>query len=190
MGFIRVKKINGKEYAYLVENKRYKRKFKSKNKGSRQKVSKYLGKIYFFNIENNIDFVDFTKTGNNKATLTFTSWIRNIDYAYAGMDIICLTSCNEGTPVSLIEAQAANKPIVSTNVGGVENVIIPNTTALLSGNSNVPAFAENLLSLIENQKMRNDMGKEGWNHVKEKFHYTRLVNDVRKLYKKYLDERG
>jgi len=159
----------------------------------RQKIELKAKKI-------NIDFVDSVKTSNNKATLTFTSWVRNIDYVYAGMDIIALTSFNEGTPVSLIEAQAANKPIVSTNAGGVENVIIPNTTALLSdlpaetsaqaGNSNVFAFAENLLSLIENPKMRYDMGKEGWNHVKEKFHYTRLVNDVRKLYKKNLDERG
>ncbi len=149
----------------------------------RQKIESKAKKL-------NVDFINSVKTSNNKATLTFTSWIRNVDYVYAGMDIICLTSFNEGTPVSLIEAQAANKPIVSTNAGGVENVIIPNTTALLSENSNAFAFAENLLSLIENRKMRCDMSKEGWNHVKEKFHYTRLVNDVRKLYKKLLDERG
>jgi len=48
MGFIRIKKINGKEYAYLVENKWYKRGFKSKGKGSRQTVSKYLGRVYKF----------------------------------------------------------------------------------------------------------------------------------------------
>jgi len=59
MGFIRLKKINGKEYAYLVENKWYKRKFKNKNKGSRQKVSKYLGKVYFFDKEKDVEFVNF-----------------------------------------------------------------------------------------------------------------------------------
>ena len=46
-----------------------------------------------------------------------------MDEVNAGMDIICLTSKNEGTPVSLIEAQASGNPIVSTNVGGIENVI-------------------------------------------------------------------
>ena len=55
-----------------------------------------------------------------------TSWIKDIGAFNAGMDIICLTSKNEGTPVSLIEAQASNKPIVTTNVGGVENIVIRN----------------------------------------------------------------
>ena len=135
----------------------------------------------------NIDFVNSVKISNIKATLTFTSWIKNVDYVYAGMDIIALTSFNEGTPVSLVEAQAANKPIVATKVGGVENVIIPKITALLSKNTDALAFAENLLSLIETPKMRFNMGKEGWNHVKEKFHYTRLVNDMRNLYKNLLE---
>ena len=48
------------------------------------------------------------------------------------MDIIALSSLNEGTPVSLIEAQAANNPVVSTNVGGIENVVVQNKTGLLS----------------------------------------------------------
>ena len=59
MSFIRIKKINGKEYAYLVENRWYKRKFKGKNKGSRQKVSKYLGKVYFFDKQGNQDFLNY-----------------------------------------------------------------------------------------------------------------------------------
>ena len=69
--------------------------------------------------------LDYVEWNNDKfsATVTFTSWIKEIDWANAGLDIIALTSLNEGTPVSLIEAQASNKPIVTTNVGGVENKI-------------------------------------------------------------------
>ena len=59
MSFIRVKRIAGKEYAYLVENKWYKKRFKSKGKGSRQKVSKYLGRVHFFNKTNDNDFLNF-----------------------------------------------------------------------------------------------------------------------------------
>lgn len=59
MSFIRIKKINGNEYAYLVENKWYKRGFKSKGKGSRQKVAMYLGRIYTFNKANNSDFFGY-----------------------------------------------------------------------------------------------------------------------------------
>ena len=128
-----------------------------------------------------IDFINFTKT-KNKASLTFTSWIKEIDGVIAGMDIIALTSLNEGTPVSLIEAQAANKPIVTTKVGGIENIVIPNETALLSENSTAEDFSQKLLTLVEYPNLRMGMGKKGWDHVKEKFHYTRLVKDIKRLY--------
>ena len=128
-----------------------------------------------------ISFVDGTKT-NKKSLLTFTSWIKEIDVALAGSDIVALTSYNEGTPVSLIEAQAANKPIVTTNVGGIENVVLPNQTALLCANNNLVEFSGALLKLIEEEKMRLDMSENGWHHVKEKFHYTRLVKDMENLY--------
>lgn len=64
--------------------------------------------------------------------VVMTSWIKDVDRALAGLDIVCLTSHNEGTPVSLIEAQAASKPVVSTRVGGIENVVLQNETGLLS----------------------------------------------------------
>ena len=123
-----------------------------------------------------------------KTLLTFTSWIKDIDVALAGSDIIALTSYNEGTPVSLIEAQAANKPIVTTNVGGIENVILPNETGLLCDNNNLEQFSEALLKLVENDVMRQSFAQKGWQHVKEKFHYTRLVNDMEKLYIQLIKE--
>lgn len=128
-----------------------------------------------------IPFVDGTKT-NAKSLLTFTSWIKEIDIALAGSDIVALTSFNEGTPVSLIEAQAANKPIVTTNVGGIENVVLSGQTAFLSENNNLKQFSEALLKLVEDEKMRLSMSEKGWHHVKEKFHYTRLVKDMEDLY--------
>lgn len=121
-----------------------------------------------------------------KAPLTLTSWIKNIDVVNAGVDIIALSSLNEGTPVSLIEAQAANNPIVSTNVGGIENVVLQNKTGLLSDIKDIESYANNLLELIENDSLRNEMKIEGWNHVKNKFSYIRLVEDMDKLYNKLL----
>ena len=52
-----------------------------------------------------------------KDLFVFTSWIKEIDLVLPGMDIVCLSSFNEGTPVSLIEAQAAGIPVITTNVG-------------------------------------------------------------------------
>jgi glycosyltransferase involved in cell wall biosynthesis len=130
--------------------------------------------------ELNLSFSDGKK--GEKTTITFTSWIREIDIALAGSDIVALTSFNEGTPVSLIEAQAANKPIVSTNVGGIENVVSEGGTALLCENNNIDQFTDALFELIENDSLRSAMAEKGWLHVKEKFHYTRLIKDMENLY--------
>lgn len=118
--------------------------------------------------------------------VTFTSWIKEVDKAYPGLDIVCLSSFNEGTPVSLIEAQAANKPIVSTRVGGIEDVVIPGKTALLSDVSENALFCKNLLLLSENEDLRKNLSINGWNHVKEKYHFTRLIREINTLYKRLL----
>lgn len=130
--------------------------------------------------------IPFTDAAGEKALLTFTSWIKEIDVALAGSDIVALTSFNEGTPVSLIEAQAVGRPIVSTNVGGIENVVIPGQTAFLCKNNDLEDFASHLLKLIENDPVRAEMAKKGWPHVKEKFHFTRLISDMEKLYAELL----
>ena len=115
------------------------------------------------------------------ATFQFTSWIKEIDYLNAGMDIICLTSKNEGTPVSLIEAQASGKPIVSTNVGGIENVIIPNKTALLSQVGDLNQFSNNLTQLIKDKALRFSMEKAGQKKSLE-FSYNKLIENTNSLY--------
>jgi glycosyltransferase involved in cell wall biosynthesis len=138
--------------------------------------------------ELNIPYVDAT-ISQDKAPLTFTSWMKEIDVVCAGLDIVTLTSLNEGTPVSLIEAQAANKPIVSTKVGGIENVVIEGVTALLSHSKTSSAeFAEKVLQLTEHDHLRADMARVGWEHVRNKFHYTRLIRDMTELYEDMLKE--
>lgn len=121
------------------------------------------------------------------ALVTFTSWIKEVDIVNAGVDIMMLTSLNEGTPVSLIEAQAANKPIISTRVGGIENVVLPGHTALLSDSADARSLEQHLLELVENDTLRQTMGAGGWAHVRERFHYTRLVRDMDHLYRGLLN---
>jgi len=125
----------------------------------------------------------------NPATLTFTSWITEMDYVNAGLDIVALTSLNEGTPVSLIEAQAAGKPIVTTNVGGIEDVVLPFVTALLAEKSNTSDFADKLLQLIEDDNLRARLASNGWEHVRDNYHYTRLVRDTEVLYDRLLERK-
>lgn len=120
----------------------------------------------------------------------FTSWIKEIDVADAGLDIIALSSLNEGTPVSLIEAQAASKPIVSTQTGGIENMVIPGTTALLSPVSDAQAFADNISRLIANKDLRQKMAEKGEDFVKERYSYTALVKNMGELYLTLLKQKN
>jgi glycosyltransferase involved in cell wall biosynthesis len=111
----------------------------------------------------------------------FTSWITNVEFALHGLDIVTLTSLNEGTPVSIIEAQASGKYVVATNVGGIEDVLNPKC-GLLSNVSDYKAFCENLLTACKTYhivKINAELGEE-W--ALNKFSYQRLVNDMRKLY--------
>lgn len=121
-----------------------------------------------------------------KNILTFTSWIKDIDVSNAGMDIIALTSYNEGTPVSLIEAQASSKPIVSTNVGGIENIVSKNETALLSASGDEQQFAENLLRLVEDDNLRQKLSSLSMQMVINKFSYQRLCTDMASFYHRLL----
>jgi glycosyltransferase involved in cell wall biosynthesis len=106
------------------------------------------------------------------------------------MDIIVLTSNNEGTPVSLIEAQASGKPIVATNVGGIENIVIKDETAFLSPVGDEIKFAQNLLQLIENDALRLKMSEKGSDFVRNRFSYQRLCTDMAILYHKLLQNTG
>ncbi len=120
--------------------------------------------------------------------IRMTSWIKDIKTFNAGMDLICLTSDNEGTPVSLIEAQACNIPIVSTDVGGVRDIIDENETGYISPKKDAISFSNKLLLLTEDKQNRERMSQNGWDFVKSKFHYTRLVSDMEKYYYSLLEK--
>jgi glycosyltransferase involved in cell wall biosynthesis len=132
--------------------------------------------------------IPFSYDHNPNASLIFTSWRNDIDVINAGLDIIALTSLNEGTPVSLIEAQAANRPIVSTRVGGIGDIVLENETALLSDINDITSFRENLLKLVENDELRNRFNKRGADHVQKKFSVDRLASDMSNLYFELLDK--
>ena len=127
-----------------------------------------------------------SELSKNGLDIRMTSWIKDINEFNAGMDVICLTSNNEGTPVSIIEAQASQVPVVSTNVGGVQNVMIDNETGYIVPKNNARIFADKLLVLIENEALRNEMGQKGWAFVKERFHFERLVKEMEHYYKELL----
>lgn len=138
------------------------------------------------NIQQQIN--DFKWSENVRFELT--SWIKDVSSFNPGMDIICLCSKNEGTPVSLIEAQAANVPVISTDVGGVRDIVSDKKTGIIVTSGAKNEYIEQLLLLIENDELRKQLSESGWRHVKDNFHYTRLVDDMKQLYLKLLGEKN
>jgi|TARA_B110000285_G_C15049788_1_gene576335 glycosyltransferase involved in cell wall biosynthesis len=120
--------------------------------------------------------------------IVMTSWVFDISRFNAGMDIMCLTSKNEGTPVSLIEAQASNLPVISTDVGGVSDIVSQNETGFIISRKDKREFVKKLKTLVEDDELRNKMKTKGWEHVHLKFSYKRLASDMESYYKKLLNQ--
>jgi glycosyltransferase involved in cell wall biosynthesis len=129
--------------------------------------------------------VSWSNNPTDEVDVIFTSWITNVEWALHGLDIVTLTSLNEGTPVSIIEAQAAGKYVVSTNVGGIEDVLHPEF-GLLSDIKDKPLFYENLYYACTQKDLLQKSSEKGEKWALSKFSYTRLVDDMRQFYHQLL----
>lgn len=113
----------------------------------------------------------------------FTGWWHDIPAALSDVDIVVLSSRNEGTPVSLIEAHACARPAVATDVGGVRAVVENGETGLLVPSGDAQSLSAALRRLVEDPALRDRMGAAGRRHVAERFGQERLVAEVRMLYR-------
>jgi glycosyltransferase involved in cell wall biosynthesis len=127
--------------------------------------------------------------GRADALFLFTSWVREADVALAGVDIVCLTSKNEGTPVSLIEAQAASRLIVSTDVGGVKDILHMDA-GLLSAPGDDRGFTSNLENAVRNFEALSRRAGTHSDEIMKRFSYERLCGDMDALYRQLLSEKN
>lgn len=117
-----------------------------------------------------------------EADITFFSWYLDITEALAGLDIVCQTSRNEGTPLSLIEAQAAMTPVVSTDAGGVKDCMIHGDTGFIVPQDALGSYVEAVIKLASDEELRNKMGTNGYNFVKQNFSLKQMGWQTQKLY--------
>jgi glycosyltransferase involved in cell wall biosynthesis len=120
----------------------------------------------------------------------FLGWRQDMARVYADLDVVALTSLNEGSPVALIEALAAARPVVSTAVGGVPEVVIDGETGLSVAPADPSAFSEAIVRLLGDSALARRLGATGRRHVYPRYDSSRLVDDVRQLYLDELAGRG
>lgn len=114
-------------------------------------------------------------------------WRRDLATIYAATDVFLLTSRNEGTPVAIIEAMASAVAVVSTDVGGVKDVIHSPDVGLLASFGDGAALATAIGSLLADPASRRAMGTRGRAAVLQRFGFDRLVGDIARLYHELLD---
>ncbi|GJL54521.1 MAG: glycosyl transferase family 1 [Nitrospirales bacterium] len=135
----------------------------------------------------------------------FCGWQQRVAHIYAAMNVVVLTSCNEGTPVALIEAMASGKPFIATTVGGVIDLMVGAGQTMYSDNGGVFTLYQNGI-LVKSQDavglagalryVRNHpkestvMGRVGREFAVKSFDEQRLLGDMRQLYQDLLAEKG
>lgn len=105
-------------------------------------------------------------------------------------DVVMLTSDNEGTPVSLIEAQAAAVPVVGTDVGGVRSAVLDGQTGLLAPSEDEEQLAARVECLLDDAPLAQGMGLAGRAHASSSYDLARLVEDHDRLYRELTSLRG
>jgi glycosyltransferase involved in cell wall biosynthesis len=116
----------------------------------------------------------------------FVGYRSEVGEIYAAVDAFGLTSANEGTPATIIEAQAAGLPIVSTDVGGVADIVRDGETGILTLPGDVEAIADGLARLAGDSDLRRRMGAAGRERVVGRYSVPRLVDDIDRLYRTLL----
>lgn len=112
---------------------------------------------------------------------------------YSSLDIVALTSLNEGTPLSLIEAMAAGRPVISTAVGGVVDLLGEGQMSkqgfmicergISAHSGDVDEFCKGLIYLAKNERLRMELGRSGRAFIIGAYSKGRLVTDIKKLYR-------
>ena len=118
----------------------------------------------------------------------FLGWRRDLDQIYADLDVVVLTSRNEGSPVALIEAMASGRPVVSTRVGGVPELV--GDGGLLADVDDADGLARQVERVLDDPALASALGARGRLRAIPAFSGDRLVADIDALYQRLLAGAG
>jgi len=119
----------------------------------------------------------------------FLGWRSDMPVIYAALDVLALSSINEGSPVSLIEGMAAGRPVVATAVGGVPDVVRHERDGLLVPARDPYALASAVRRILCDPSLASRLGREGRRSALARFEISRMVTDIERLYLEVLGPR-
>jgi glycosyltransferase involved in cell wall biosynthesis len=131
----------------------------------------------------------------------FCGWIRDLPQAYADLDILALTSINEGTPVSIIEAMASSVPVISTDAGGVRDLLgLPRTGLDVEGFeicqrgvmcrlNDADGLAKGIRFILKNTRFRQEICRTAQEFVLQGYSESRLFREMESIYLDLMEDR-
>ena len=128
-----------------------------------------------------LSIIDYNKI-KKEHSVEFLGYQKDIPTLYANSHIICLPSYREGFPKALMEAAAASRSIVTTDVAGCRDAIIPGKTGILVPIKNSQKLTDALQWLIEHPKERIAMGKAGRKLAEKEFKIEKIVKEHLEIY--------
>lgn len=111
-----------------------------------------------------------------------TGFINEVEQIYSDLDIVALTSKNEGTPVTLIEALACGKPVISTDVGGVKDILQHGQYGWLEKQNDADKYAADILTMLDNYQEALSKAKAGQQYILTNYDVDVLSKNINCLY--------
>lgn len=115
-------------------------------------------------------------------SVTFTGQRRDVPELMAMLNVFTLCSLSEGMPNAVLEAMAAGKPVVVTNVGGCPEIVEEAKTGFIVPSNDPSAFAEKIMTLLANKELANRMGQTGRKRVEANFTVHKMTRSYEELY--------
>lgn len=117
-----------------------------------------------------------------KHLVIFPGFLTDLSRIYSDLDVVTLTSDNEGTPVTIIEAMALGKPVVSMAVGGIPDIVEDGVMGHLVTKKDPALFAEKVIDLLDDPGKAQQFGKTAQTKTLNRFGVQRLAKDINTLY--------
>ena len=141
--------------------------------------------IHLEDCENN--FIDNNEMATNVMIYGLVS-SKKLRELYLNCDLFLLSSLEESSPISIVEAMAAGKPIVTTNVGGISEMIVENKNGFMVAVDDIQQMTEFISGIISNRRQRNKFGKNSHDIAQKSWSSKAVALNTYKMYLEVLDE--
>jgi glycosyltransferase involved in cell wall biosynthesis len=113
-----------------------------------------------------------------------------INKYYAISDLLILPSLSEGLPNVLLEAGACGKPVVASNIFGIDEVVLHGKTGFLAEPNNLDSFAYYVKLILNDEQLAKDFGINAYKHIKAKFDWGLITKDYEKMFTQLLEKKS